>query len=352
MSKALFSRHYYDALMEEFKCNPLEFEPISFSIGSLTQQELQRKWLCHQNGNAFARACNSGKKVIATTGFGMSGVPHMGTLAQILRALNLQQAGIPVQIVLGDLDAYNGRNMEIEKTHELAVKFRQFIINLGFKDTYPSCLRTQYESLNTLRTAFLLGRFMDDEAFSKTEEDLHAFYAKHGKVDPSMTYRRKLSTNLMVADFLELLLEKGFDAVLVAFGLDEHRYAMFGRDVFNRVIAGDPQRYAGKHYAAIYSGVMAGFNGYPQMSKSFPDSGITVDMSYNKICELIDNGEVVTSSPDTNIIYQMISFVSQYDGEQIKEAYDECAKQSDRWRSLKREYTTHLAHLCEQWNNT
>ncbi len=338
--------------MNQLGYNPLELEPISFSLGTLSKEDLQCLWLCHLNGDTFARASHAGRTVIATTGFGMSGVPHAGTLGQILRALRLQQNGIPVQIVLGDLDAYNGRNKEFEYVLKLSNSFRNFILNLGFNPNPPNSLRSQYESLSTLRLAYLIGRYMDDKMFGKTEEDLHEFYLQSGKVDSSMTYRRKLSINLMAADFLELVLEKNFDAVLVMLGIDEHRYAVLGRDVFDRIVTEDPQKYGGKCYSAMFSSVMRGFNGYEQMSKSFPNSGITVDMSYDQILELIENGEIVTSSPDTNVIYQLISSVSLYDGAQIKEAYDECVKQSHCWKSLKREYALHLSQLCARWNNT
>ncbi|MEK7219470.1 MAG: hypothetical protein AAB687_02220 [Patescibacteria group bacterium] len=79
------------------------------------------------NGTSFANASSADERVIATTGFGLSGTPHMGTLSQILRALRLQQAGIPVQVVLGDLDAYNGKNTPLDRAHELAsVNFKTF----------------------------------------------------------------------------------------------------------------------------------------------------------------------------------------------------------------------------------
>jgi len=338
--------------MSEPGYNSLELEPVSFSLGALSREDLQRLWLCHLNGDAFAKASQSGQPVIATTGFGMSGVPHTGTLSQILRALRLQRNGIPVQIVLGDLDAYNGRNKEFEYTLKLSNSFRNFILKLGFNPNPPNSLRSQYESLSTLRLAYLICRYIDDKMFVGTEEDLHELYLRSGKVDPIMTYRRKLSINLMTADFLELVLEKNFDAVLVMLGFDEHRYAMFGRNVFDRIVAEDPQKYKGKCYAAIFSSMMRGLNGYEQMSKSFSNSGITVDMSYNQILDLIENGEVVTSSPDTNVVYQLISTVSLYDSAQIKEAYDECSKQSARWKHLKRKYALHLADICALWINT
>ncbi len=345
----MFDQRYYDAIMKEFGYSPLEFEPISFSLGGLTKEYLQRQWLCHMNGKSFANALSVGERVIATTGFGLSGNPHMGTLSQILRALRLQQAGIPVQIVLGDLDAHNGKNIPLERTRELAESYRKFILNLGFNDVYPNRLRSQFDSLTTLRLAYLIGHHMDDEMFNQAEEDLHGFYTQEGKVDSLMTYRRKLSLNLMIADFLELFGDGNFNAVLVVLGIDEHKYVSFGRQVLERVAADNSVAFCGKSYAAMYSGMIRGFHGYPKMSKSFPESGITVDMPETEIISLIENGETVTHFPETNVVYQMISAVSLYGSEQIAEAYEECRKQSERWKNIKREYAVHLSQLCQRW---
>jgi len=56
MSEVIFDSQYYDAVMREFGYSPLEFEPISFALGSLTKEDLQRQWLCHMNGKSFAEA--------------------------------------------------------------------------------------------------------------------------------------------------------------------------------------------------------------------------------------------------------------------------------------------------------
>lgn len=347
--KVLFDSQYYSAIMKEFGYSPLEFEPISFSLGKLSKEDLQRQWLCHMNGISFASAVHDGKKTAVTTGFGLSGVPHAGTLSQIIRALRLQQSGLHVQIVLGDLDAYNGKNANLDYTQHLASKYRGFIRNLGFNDSKPSSLRAQYESLTTLRTAYLIGHYMDDEMFCQAEEDLHEFYSNQGKVDSTMSYRRKLSLNLMIADFLELLMFGGFDAVLVILGIDEHQYVNFGKETMQRIQADNVLRLSGKCYSAMYSGIIRGFHGYPKMSKSFPKSGISVDMSADDITRLIEHGEVVTEFPETNVVYQMIASVSLYDNERIREAYEECRKQSSLWSSIKSEYATHLHHLCQLW---
>lgn len=350
MSTVMFDAQYYSAVMKEFGYSPLEFEHISFSLGTLTKDDLQRQWLCHMNGGSFAEALQAGKKVIATTGFGLSGIPHMGTLSQILKAVRLQQAGVPAQIVLGDLDAYNGKNIKLEYTQELVERYRAFIINLGFNVSPPNSLRAQHDALTTLRMAYLIGHYMDDEMFGRAEEDLHEFYSTQGKVDSTMSYRRKLSLNLMIADFLELFTQGDFDAVLVVLGIDEHQYVNFGRETLGRARSDHASWFDGKHYAAMYSGIIRGFDGYPKMSKSFPGSGITVDMSAEKISNLIEHGETPTQFPETNVVYQMISSVSLYDNDSIREAYDECRKQSERWLSIKRDYAVHLHQLCQKWH--
>ncbi len=352
MNEVVFDSQYYSAVMKEFGYSPLEFEHISFSLGQLAKDDLQRQWLCHMNGKNFAEAMQAGKRVVATTGFGLSGVPHIGTLSQILKALRLQQAGVPVQIVLGDLDAYNGKNTELEYTQELVESYRRFILSLGFNASPPNSLRAQYDALTTLRMAYLLGHYMDDEVFSQAEEDLHKFYSQRGKVDSVMSYRRKLSLNLMIADFLELLSHGGFDAVLVVLGIDEHRYVNFGRETLEQATVEYAHWFHGKHYAAMYSGIIRGFHGYPKMSKSFPQSGITLGMSAEEIAALIEYGEVITKFPETNIVYQMIASASLYDNNQIKEAHEECRKQSTRWLHIKRDYAKHLHQLCQLWHES
>jgi len=335
--------------MREFGYSPLEFEHIDFTLGRLTKSDLQRQWLCHINGNDFSESFQNGKRAIATTGFGLSGIPHMGTLSQILRAVRMQKSGIPTQIVLGDLDAYNGKNMPIEETQKLADRYRTYILKIGFDESRPNVLRSQYNGLTTLRMSYLLGRFMDDEMFAHVEEDLHEFYSSRGKTDPTMSYRRKLSLNLMVADFLELLSRDDYEAVLVFLGIDEHRYIRFGLETLRRAREEYPNWFRGKCYAVLYSSIIRGFCGYPKMSKSFPQSGITVDMQYDQIDRLIMHGEEATQYPEINVVYQMISSVSLYNEGEIREAYEECQKQSRRWSLIKSNYAKHLFKLCQLW---
>jgi len=348
MGSMMFDSRYYGEVMRAFGYSPIAFEPISFSLGGLAKEDLQRQWLCHMDGTRFARMLQSGRKAIVTTGFGLSGIPHMGTLAQILKAIRLQQAGVPVQIVLGDLDAYNGKNIDLGYAHELAISYARFIADLGFNSARPNALRNQHDALPTLRYAYLIGHHLADADLEQAEEDLHDLYSQQKKVDSAMSYRRKLSLNLMIADFIELLALDGFDAVLVSLGIDEHKYVDLGRTVFQRQTA-QSGALGGKVYSAMYSSIIRGFNGYPKMSKSFPDSGLSVDMPLEEIERSIMHGEMVTPFPETNVVFQMIASVSRFSNEQIREAYTECRKQSRGWTCIKQDYTKHLFQICRAW---
>jgi len=347
--KIVFDKAYYDSLMKEFGYNPLEFEKINFSLGKLKKDDLQRMWLCHHNGSNFSRHLKNNLKVIVTTGFGLSGEPHVGTLSQILRSIILQRAGIPVQIVLGDLDAYNGKNIPLKKTLQLAEKYKKFILSLGFNQKYGSILRAQYNYLSALRTSYLIGHFMDDDMFDKAEEDLHSFYHKRGKVDKEMSYRRRLSLNLMIADFIDLHIKQNYRSVLVMLGIDEHQYVRFGMEAVKRIKESRQFDNFNMTLAAMYSPMIKGFYNYPKMSKSFPKSSINVSMKPEEIRKKIIQGEGKYDKPENNVVYQMMTSVSYYAPKKIKELYNLCLAGGLEWEKAKREYAEVLIDICSKW---
>ncbi len=347
--QVVFDESYYRKIMQEFGYDPIKFGQINFSLGNLTKEDLQRRWLCHHSGDLFATNLNEGKKVIVSTGFGLSGTPHAGTLSQILRAITLQKAGIPVNMVLGDLDAYNGKAKPLEYTLELAERYRGFVQRLGFDDSEPSILRSQYDSLEVLRTSYIIGHYMNDDMFREAEEDLHHFYTSQGKVDSDMSYRRKLSLNLMTADFIHLNTAENFDAILVMLGVDEHKYVQFGMQTIRNMQTDERLSSFKMTMGGLYSALIKGFYGYPKMSKSFPDSGITVDMSPDDIRRKIMEGEGDFDMPENNVVYQMMAAVSNLDAHQLQRNYALCMKQDHGWVEAKNNYTDMLIDICSKW---
>lgn len=344
-----FDREYYNSLMKEFGYNPLEFEKINFSLGKLNKEDLQRRWLCHHSGRQFSKDIHK-RKSIVTTGLGLTGVPHIGTLSQILRSITLQRAGIPVQMVLGDLDAYNHKAKPLEEALRLVEKYRRFILKLGFDPKAPSILRSQYNELQVLRTSYLIGHFIDKKMFDQSEEDLHDFYSKRGKIDKEMTYRRQLSLNLMTADFIDLHFTHGFNNVLVMLGVDEHQYVRFGEETIRRIKLSNQFKNFDLNLSAIYSPLIKGFFDYPKMSKSFPKSGITVDMDKTEIRERIMHGEGDYDKPENSVVYQMMAAASYYTPQELKKRYNWCLNKGPEWEKAKEEYAEMLIKICSLWD--
>lgn len=352
MTKSVtFNDAYYRRVMSEFGYDPIAFGRINFSLGGLTDGDLQRRWLCHHDGDIFATALKRGEKAIVSTGFGLSGVPHIGTVSQILRAITLQREGIPVNMVLGDLDAYNGKARPLAETRELADKYAHFVRALGFKDEAPSILRSQFDATDVMRTAYLIGHYMDDEMFDRAEEDLHGFYSRQGKVDSHMSYRRKLSLNLMTADFLHLSFKHGFKHVMVMLGIDEHKYVGFGRETLKRLSADGKLDNLDMRLSGMYSGLIKGLYGYPKMSKSFPDSGITADMPAGEIRRRIMDGEGAWDVPENNVVYQMMAGASLLDAGRIRRNYESCLNRTADWQHAKKEYADMLVDICAKWRS-
>jgi tryptophanyl-tRNA synthetase len=341
-----FNDRYYQSIISFYNYDPIEVDMVNFSIGEMDKSELLSQWLCHYQGKEFAKKFHQGKKCIVTTGFGLSGPPHIGTISQIMKAIRLQRKRIPVQIVLGDLDAVNGKSIDYSYTQELVGKYRDFIINLGFKEEQGSILRSQSEMLGVLKTAYLIGHEIDDEMFENTEEDLHEFYSKRGKVDPTMSYRRKLSLNLMIADFIDLFWD-GYKAVLVYLGIDEHRYVLMANKVLDRIKKNNG--YSNVCLSSMYSPIIKGFNGYPKMSKSFPESGINVNTNPDKVMSMIldEKGSV---DPEENVVCQMLSSVSYFSIAEISSAWQSCKENNGDWVKWKRSYAEQLIDILDKWN--
>ena len=143
-----FDDEYYKSVINKYGYNAMDFKPIDFSLSNISSDVMKEKWLCHYKAEKFVKGVNN-KKQIITTGIGLSGTPHMGTLSQILRAIFLQKAGFEVQFVLGDLDSYNARNQSLEVLKERADKYTKFIKKLGFDEItklrFGTCGMTIYD---------------------------------------------------------------------------------------------------------------------------------------------------------------------------------------------------------------
>jgi tryptophanyl-tRNA synthetase len=267
----------------------------------------------------------------------------MGTVSQILGITRLQAGGERCQIVLGDLDAHNGKGRPLGQVRELADQFAGFCRSLGFSDT-AGVLRSQYDDLGSLRDMYLLGFYADDADFDRAEEDNHGYYASMAIVDNRMTFRRKMSLALMAADFVAL--GQHHDAVLVLLGIDEHKYVRFTREAMQRFgretcLRGDFT------LASVYSRLTVGFGGHPKMSKSIPGSSISVTTPPREIVALVTGDEART--PETSPSYQLTCQLFFRPPAECAGLALECAAGSPAWRRVKADLAEYLVSIAALW---
>jgi tryptophanyl-tRNA synthetase len=99
----------------------------------------------------------------------------------------------------------------------------------------------------------------------------------------------------------------------------------------------------------LYSPLIKGFYNYPKMSKSFPESGVTVEMPKEEIKKRIMEGEGQYDKPENNIIYQMMASASLFSSKELKEKYESCLEGNQRWNGAKKEYLGMLVEICSKW---
>jgi tryptophanyl-tRNA synthetase len=335
-----FSESFYRRLLAEFGYTPFDFQRFGFSFAGLDAATLNTRYLCHHRAEEFQ--CAPRERRVVTTGFGMSGVPHLATVSHILKMVELQQGGERCQIVLGDLDAYNGKNRPYSDVSRLAEQFRRFTVDLGFNPA-TGVLRRQEHHLPALDTMYLLGHHLSQADFDAAEEDNHGYYAERGVVDPAMTFRRALSLSLMAADFFAL--GQDHDAVLVMLGVDEHRYVRFAQQARRRLEPSGPLR-SDFRLAAAYTRLVRGFGGHPKFSKSLPGSAIDVLTPPDAVRQLLAAEPAV---PEESATFQLMCQLPRYDAAVLADLDGYCRRSDPAWRRAVREFTDYVLDLSGRW---
>lgn len=337
-----YNAQYYKKLIRKYGYNPFDFDKIDFNIGGYNDEEMNLRFLCHHNGTPFSKEHK--KNRIITTGFGMSGEPHIGSISHIINMINLQREGENCQIVLGDFDAYNGRSVSIKEANELADKFYVFICNLGFDDK-KGILRKQRESFSELKNMYLISKCSTEISMEEYEEDELGHYIKENIIIKQMSYGRRLSLLLMISDFITL--GQKYNSVLACLGIDEHTYVRYATTIKERLDEGAALA-SNFHLGSIYTTVTKGFNGFQKMSKSFKESGISVSDNNDTIVNKIINEEDPNNYEDS-LIFHLMRKLSIIDSTNIGE-YIESYKQGGKiWNNRKLELVEKLIQIKEKW---
>ncbi|WP_243430424.1 hypothetical protein DOK78_002029 [Enterococcus sp. DIV2402] len=338
----MFNEDYYLNVIKEFGYNSFKFNKIDFTLPGINTKSMRNLWLCSYN---IDHNFNSKSKVLFTTGIGLSGTPHLGTISQITRAIKLSEYN-DVQIVLGDVDAYTGRKSSWESTQLLNSKYRNFIKNMGFKGIVRD--QSTFDS-NVYVTHSKISKYFSHEIATKSEEDLHELYVSNGKVENDMTFNRKYSLSLMCADFIDPLINDDYDEIVVFLGLDEHKYVQAANKVINSMSNEFPQ-VKEKNIRAMYSPLISGFNGFPKMSKSFPESSINIEDSMVSIEQKIINDNFLLKDNST-VTIQLMKALGNYTDIEIDNFFHIMESNPNEWRKEKEKFINKLMIIKESWSN-
>lgn len=340
MSAVLFSESYYRQVLAEFGYTSFDLRRFDFTLAGLDSGSLNARYLCHHDGEHYLHTAP--ERRIVTTGFGMSGVPHLATVSHILKMVELQRGGERCQIVLGDLDAYNGKAKSHTEVRGLAERFGEYSVRLGF-DAEAGIVRSQEGYLPALEAMYLLGRYVEQTDFDAAEEDNHGYYVDRGLVDPAMTFRRALSLSLMAADFLAL--GQHHDAVLVMLGVDEHRYVRFAQQAYGRMDEHVPLR-SDFALTAAYTRMVRGFGGHPKFSKSIPGSALDVTAPPEDVHRLLAAEPPI---PEGSATYQLMCQVPRYDVDTLFDLHEHCIDAGPAWQRAVAEFADYVIELISLW---
>lgn len=331
-------------------------------IDWLSDAGLDRRFVAVDGRETVASALD--RETLVCMGVGMTGPPHLGTVGQILTGVELQAAGLDVQFVVADLEPYHG-GADLGRVRRLAERYREVILELGF-DPKQGVLRTQEEAREVMHTAELLAPYYAPDEWNSEGRDgdagggpdppatdweaaVRRIYEEESDAEvsddggPTSEAASTHSAVLHGADFLHPLYAEGYEQVIIALGVDEHRLTPRTR----RFRDAAPVEGA---VAGLHSRMVPGFGTVPKMSKSI-GAGISLDMRAESIrerfVESADGGD-----PAASPTFQAMCLASRYDSGRLDELERACAEGGEAWAEAKREYADYVAGLAEGWQAT
>ncbi|WP_248517416.1 hypothetical protein [Salinarchaeum laminariae] len=294
------------------------------------------------------------RPTLATMGVGMTGAPHLGTVGQLLTAIELQDAGLDVQFVLADLEPYHDGGDEAG-IRRLAARYREFALDLGF-DPDRGTLRTQSEATAVMRTGHRLARYYrptewksgEAGATSDWQRAVDAAYEQAASANAESAGATSEAADahsgvLHGADFLHPLAEGEYERLVLAFGIDEHALAPWTRQF--RDAAGVSGRIGG-----LYTRMVPGFGDVPKQSKSI-GAGLSLRGEPATVAERIASADD-PSDPTQSTVFQAMCLASRYGAARLDSLAATCEAGGEEWATVRREYAEYVAGLAERWQAT
>jgi tryptophanyl-tRNA synthetase len=332
---------HYAAIRDEF-----EYDRAEFAVGALPQGVVERSFAATTDAAAVTSAAPDDTLFVASAG--LTGTPHVGTVAQMFAAKRLSEAGFDTEFLLADYEKYAGSGRDLGVVRDLADDYREFLDGIG----YDGRVRTQYDAADVMHTAFRLAPWFEfdpgiefDREPTAWERDLREAYEadqlEHDDAAGSTEFAGRLSALLCLADFMHPSLAGGYDQTVFVLGIDEHALYLFNRH-YVEPTPFDPA------FECLFTRMVRGLDGYPKMAKTIPGSGITMDMAPDRIRRLVRDAER-REDPVESPIFQMMALVSEYGPDRLAELERACRSGGEDWDAAVAEYADWLADLSRAW---
>lgn len=336
---------HYESIRDEF-----DYDRPDVDIGSLPAELVDRAFSATTDAAALraADAGDSDTKFIASAG--LTGTPHVGTVAQMFAVKRLDEAGFDTEFLIADYEKYAGSGRDLDVVRDLAEDYATFLDRIG----YEGEVRTQYDAEGVMHTAFRLAPYWETDPDFEIDVDLTpwetelkaAYEADQVELEDASggtEFGRNLTGLLCLADFLHPSLAEGYDQAVFVLGVDEHALCEYN-DYFVEDSPFDPA------FEGLFTRMVRGLDGYPKMSKTIPGSGIKMDMSPGEVRRLVrEADEGVHDAPAESPVYQMMCLVSDYDADRLAELEAACRDGGDAWAAAREEYADYLAGLAAKW---
>lgn len=329
-----YDNKYYEKIMKSYNYDKIQ------SFLCIDKFNAERNWLCSYNLNDFINGNQNNENCLIIMGIGINGIPHLGTVSQILKAIYLQKCGFNVQIILGDLDVYGARSTSLDKINKLIKKYKHFIVSLGF-DEQKGEIRNQFNHPEILKTSFLLSNVIRDNDFDEIEEEINELY-KTERIYEGMDYNVKQAISLMFADFIHPGFVNKYKHVLIISGIDEHGYVWKANEIRKRMDID-------MTISGLYSKMLRGLNEYPKMSKSILNSNINLSISKNALKKILISEKYNYKDYNDCFVYQLMTNVSLYDEHYLQKIKVDCLNKDQEWDKDVDKYIEDLYELCCLW---
>lgn len=335
---------HYEALREAF-----DYDRPAVDVGDLDSGVVERAFAATTDENALRETDDRETLFVASAG--LSGTPHVGTVAQMFAVKRLHEAGFDTEFLLADYEKYAAGGRDLGVVRDLADDYRAFLDGIG----YEGRVRTQYDATDVMQTAFRLAPHVDPDDAPEFDveptqwvEALQDAYEhdRDGPDDEAQTtgFGGDVASLLCLADFAHPTLADGYDQTVFVLGVDEHALVLANR----HYLADSPIDAA---FEGLFTRMVPGLDGYPKMAKTIPGSGITMDQGPEEVRRLVrkaaaEDGDV---PPEASTVYAMQCLVSEHDAAELADLAAACREGGEAWDAAVDAYADYLADLSRAW---